>query len=241
MSFVKSNPAANDSARVAALREEHEQFFAEVADGLHALAQPLTIVRSAIAMLAMAKESGADCSRYMELSSRQIERTCQLFASVQNLLATRTALAEPEPIDCERLLSRIVEDRFRSLDERGIQLVTTVPALPCLAFGDHHRTEQALSAAFETAVSVSSPGDVVKVDASAFDGFIEITVQCSRKLDNDLKSSDRLNLSLAKANVLGQQGRYSFTTEPFRILLALPAHQPDMESSETIGCKACAG
>jgi light-regulated signal transduction histidine kinase (bacteriophytochrome) len=241
MSFVKSNPAANDSSRIAALREEHERFFAEVADGLHALAQPLTIVRSAIAMLALAKEGDADCGRYVDLSSRQIERACKLFASVQELLASKTTLAEPEPIDCEKLLRRIVEDRTRSLDERGIQLVTTAPALPCLAFGDRNKTEQALSVAFETAVSVSLQGDVVKVDASAFDGFVEFAFQSSHKQDNDLKSSDRLNLSLAKANILSQQGRYSFTREPFRISLALPAHQPDMENSETIDCKACAG
>jgi hypothetical protein len=235
MSSVKPSCTAEEFA----LRGEHEQFCAEVAEGLHALAQPLTILRSAIALLATAKENGGDCARYMELSARQIDRTGRLFASVQGLVASSTAPAELEPIDMESLVARMVAGRSHSLNQAGIGLAAPALKLPAAAFGDPQRTEQALSAAFETAVSVSSAGDVVKVDSSVSDGFFEFSFETTAKQDNNLKSSDRLNLSVAKANILSQQGRYEFTLEPFRISLALPVHQQEIADSETICCTAC--
>ncbi|MGB6745988.1 MAG: hypothetical protein WBE38_20230 [Terracidiphilus sp.] len=238
MNFVKADRIVEDAAGVAALREEHAQFCAEVADGLHALAQPLTIVRSAIAMLATAKDGGTGCERYVDLSARQIERTCQLFSSVQSLLATRMP-AEQEAIDCESLLSRIFEDRSHSLDALGIRLVQALPEAAGTIVGDRQRTGQALSAAIDTAISVSSAGDVIQVDSSISDGCFEFAVQSTCRQENDLKSADRLNLSLAKANILSQRGRYHFTLDPFRILLALPVQQPNIENSETVPCEAC--
>jgi hypothetical protein len=239
MSSVKPNCSAEESARVAALREEHEQFCAEVAEGLHALAQPLTILRSAIALLAMAKENGGDCARYMELSARQIDRTCKLFSSVQGLVASSTAPAELETIDIGNVMAQMIEGRSHSLNDLGIDVVADVKRIQTTAFGDPQRMEQALSAAFETTVSVSSAGDVVKVDSCVSDGFLEFRFESTSKQENNLKSSDRLNLSLAKANILSQQGRYEFTLEPFRISLALPVHQQEMTDSETICCTAC--
>src|SRR5580698_1814128 len=101
MSSVKPDGNSNELDSVSALREEHERFCAELADGLHALAQPLTILRSAIALLAMANEAGTDGTKYVTLSARQIDRTCQLFSSVQNLLGSRTAAAKQEPIEIQ--------------------------------------------------------------------------------------------------------------------------------------------
>jgi light-regulated signal transduction histidine kinase (bacteriophytochrome) len=240
MSSVKPNGNPNESDSAAALREEHERFCAELADGLHAMAQPLTILRSAIALLAMANEAGTDGTRYVTLSARQIDRTCQLFSSVQNLLGSRTVPAKREPIEIQNVVSQLIESRSQTLDERGIQLITIATNPGCMIHGDRQRTEQALAAAIETAISVSTAGDVVKVESSTTDGFLEFAVETSRNQENDLKSFDRLNLALAKTNILSQQGRYDFTMEPFRISLALPVQLTELENSENVCCEACA-
>jgi len=220
-------------------REEQDAFCADVAEGLHALAQPLTILRSAILLMAAAKENGADCARYMNLSAAQIERACRLFSSLQGLMASRLTEAEPEAIDMTKLLARVIEERSHALDGRGVGLAADQMTMRTTVVGDLQRTEQALSAALETAVSVSSAGDVVKVDSSISDGFLECTFESTSRQDNSLKSSDRLNLSLTKANMLSQRGRYEFTQEPFRISLALPVHASVVTDSETICCTAC--
>lgn len=239
MSFVNRNCTREESAGMMALREEQKDFCADMADGLHALAQPLTILRSAITLMAAAKENGADCTRYMNLSAVQIERTCRLFASLQGLMASRLAEADPELIDMGELLTRVIKERSHTLDSLGIVFSADIPATPATVLGDVQRTEQALSAAFETVISVSSAGDVVQVDSSVSNGFLECAFQSTSRQDNSLKSSDRLNLSLTKANMLSQQGRYELTLEPFRISLALPAHAPEVRDSEAICCTAC--
>jgi len=236
MSSVKPDRNAEDAARAAALLEEHEQFCTELADGLHALAQPLTILRSAIAMLALSKEDGTAGERYLSMSMRQIERTCQLFSSVQGLLAAKMVPAERETIDIGSVLRQVINDHSQAVEARGIDLIAASFKSSGMVFGDRRRTELAIAAAFETAVSVSSAGDVIKVDASPSDGLLEISFESTGGLDNIVTSLDRLNVSLARTNILSQQGQYQFTQEPFRISLALPACQHALEKSGTTCC-----
>ena len=238
MSFVKPNRSAENAMRMAALLEEHEQFCAEVADGLHTLAQPLTILRSAIAMMAMGKDGGTENKRYLELSVRQIERTCQLFSSLQDLLAAKTVSVESEPIDIACLLSQTIEDCSEILQERGVGLTMDISESADTVYGDPQRTRRAIAGAIEVAASVSSAGDVIKIDTSASEDVLEISVESTCRLDNGLKSLERLHLSLTRANILSQRGQYQFTEEPFRISLALPARQPDSETGETVCCAA---
>jgi signal transduction histidine kinase len=234
MSFVKPDFAIEEPDPLTVLRQEHEQFCAELADGLHALAQPLTIVRSAISLLEMARESGADgarpgadSSRYIDMSGRQIDRACQIFASLQALIATSIVPADRQPVDIEDLLSHIVADPPPPLGEKGIGLAAA--ATGGALFADRNRTEQAIAAALETAASAASAGDVIQIDTSRSEGYVEFVIQCPGKLENSLSSSERLNLSVARTSILSQQGRYRFTADPFRISLALPGVQPHIE------------
>jgi hypothetical protein len=139
------------------------------------------------------------------------------------------------------LLSRVIEDRSQALNELGIRLDAGWPECPCTAFGDPQRTQQAISAALDATVAASSSGDSVKVDTFTTKGFLEVSFESTGKIDNGFKSFDRLNLSVARANILSQQGLYQFTQEPFRISLALPAHELELENSETHCCAAHAG
>jgi signal transduction histidine kinase len=251
MSFVKPRPANEEPDPLAALlreHEEHEQFCVELADGLHALAQPLTIVRSAISLLEMARESGADSARsgaddsrdsadsgrdgadsgrYIEMSGRQIDRACRIFASLQALVAVHVVPANPQSVDIDDLLSHIVADPPPPLGERGIGFATSGAA--GTVFGDRHRTEQAIAAAIEAAASAASAGDVIQIDTSRSEGYVEFVIQCAGRLENSPSSSERLNLSVARASILSQQGRYRFTPDPFRISLVLPGLQPHIE------------
>ena len=238
MSFVKPDRSTENTTRAAALLEEHEQFCAEVADGLHTLAQPLTILRSAIAMLAMRKDCGNESERYVDMSVRQIERTCQLFSSVQNLLAAKTVPADRKEIDLRDLFAPIVEEHLQMLHERGIGLIVDMSESEDAVFADPQRTRLAIATAFATAISASAAGDVIKVDSSASEGLFEISIESTCRPDNSLKSFERLNLSLVRANIQSQQGQYLFTQEPFRISLALPAHQHGSADNETVGCTA---
>jgi hypothetical protein len=59
----------------------------ELDQGLHALAQPLTILRGALGALTTRDAVPAQAaSRYLEMSNTQVERLCSLLSGLQNLL-----------------------------------------------------------------------------------------------------------------------------------------------------------
>jgi signal transduction histidine kinase len=221
MSFAKHSDAVPvDGA--ADGNKYHEQFCAELADGMHALAQPLTILRSAIGMLTLPNDAGIDRKRYLDLSERQIDRTCNLFTSIQNLLAVKMEPVARASVSHAKMLDRIIEDLSTTLQEMGIGVVVLAPeSLPAI-YCDPQRTEQAIASVMRAALSIFSRGDVIEISASRRDDGFEFMVRSADKQKSRLDSSARLYLSLAKANIESQQGKYEFTESPFTVSLALP-------------------
>jgi signal transduction histidine kinase len=212
---------------------DHDGFYADLADGLHAMAQPLTILRSAIAMLSLSTDDGASRRRSLEVSARQIERACRLFASIQDLVVSRLEPARRVPIDLEAILSGVLEERTAAFRERGVEIVAPHSGSPTSLLGDAQRTAQAISALLETALNVSSPGDKIEIGIIRRSQFVELIVAGVNQQLRRLTSADWLSLSVVKAEIRSQQGRYQFTDEPFRVTLSLPVRQrePDREAS----------
>ncbi len=237
MNSARHNSAVNAAGLTAAFTDEFEEeqgwFCAELADGLHAMAQPLTILRSAIAMLSVAKEHSSDQRRFVDLSVSQIDRTCSLFTSVQDLVALGLEAASQVPVHFRVLLSRMMEERMSDYQQAGVKLVVECSeSLPPI-FGDPQRTERAIAGLLEVSLSVSSQGDTVEMNVIQSNDFIVAFVTAEQGHGRSMNSSERLNLSLIKANVLTQRGRFRFTEEPFCVTLALPVCKPDTQGEET--------
>jgi hypothetical protein len=202
--------------------EESRQMAAEIADGLHALAQPLTILRSAIEMIGVCRRSGGNWERYHELSAENINRACEQFAAIQGLVRTRLQPARSETVDCAAIISRLVEEKNIALEGRGIGIAAAIPGSLQAVAGDSARVEEAISATIDAAISISASGDVVQLQVLEAEQFVETRVQTTRLEKVTLPAAVRLELSLAKADILSQQGHYSFASEPFSVSLALP-------------------
>lgn len=61
---------------------------AKLAEGLHAMAQPLTILRGATGTLKLSSAVSGPDRRYVEMCSTQAERLCVLLATLRDLLDT---------------------------------------------------------------------------------------------------------------------------------------------------------
>ena len=229
MSCAKHKNAMNAAFAPA---EDDPGFYADLADGLHAMAQPLTIVRSAIAMLGRAGAGGPDQQRYLELATRQIDRTCATFVTLQNLVALKLEPANPGAIDLRALLTRMIEDRRAAFRENGIEITATAPELLPSVLADADRTEQALAAVLDTAAAVCLHGDSLAIRTSQTDELVVVQVAGERGPHGDMSAARRLSLSLAKASVLSQCGRYRMVEEPFCITFALPACTAVRHASE---------
>jgi signal transduction histidine kinase len=206
--------------------------YSELAAGLHAMAQPLTIVRGALCALTLHQDVPPASQRYLDMSSQQLDRLCDLMSSLRSLLETTQFNANCVTVELWELISPILEDLDAALRKSGVQIAPGNPEQSAVhAIADPVRTEQALRAALNTAVSVASRGDRILLDILPRDGFVDLTIQNRNPHGKGLGYSDRLSLSLVKASIRSQQGIYECVEDPLCISLKLPLQEAEEMST----------
>ena len=202
--------------------DEWAHFLADMTAGLHTVAQPLTILRAAVAASATPGISPTKQRRYLDLSTAQIARACILFEYLQDLVTARQIEADCAPIDLSVMVSTVARDQKAALQGSCIELEVLMPGVVPMPFGDASRTLQAILAGLKVATLISVPGDVIQLVATLRDQHVELVIRNDRVRGAVLGSSERLSLSLAKAHVLSQKGEYEYAEDPFWTRLALP-------------------
>ena len=127
--------------------------------------------------------------------------------------------------DLREALGSVLEDRKASLRASGIELLIELPKMLPLVLGDIKRTHQALSAALDCAVSISSPGDYIELRVSIHNEFVELNLQNSGIRDRAIQATHRLKLTLAEVNIRSQHGKYECVEYPFEVFIALPLQE----------------
>ncbi|HVT96837.1 MAG TPA: hypothetical protein VHE33_04970 [Acidobacteriaceae bacterium] len=197
------------------------------------MAQPLTMLRASIEVLAMPLSAGIDRQKYLEVSAGAVERTCHLFARVQDLVAASMIEAEKAPFDLWSIVANVVEEQRNRLLASGATIAATKTENSMPILGDAARTEQAIVLVLRLAGELANAGDVIELSGSSSRGFLELCIENSRQRGKPVDSTARLNLALAEANIASQRGRYEFVEDPFRVSLALPLAdrgQPEIET-----------
>ena len=217
-----SSALAGSASGKAAADVTSPKFHRDLANGLHAMAQPLTMLRAAIEVLAMPQSAGIDRQRYLDISSGAMDRTCRVFAHVQDLVTTSMVEAESERFDLWEVIAPMIEDHSRLSQLSGIALATAKDEAGKSVVGDSTRTGQAIALVLQLAAQLASTGDVIYVSESAAGGFVTLRVENIRRHGKPIDSTARLCLALAEANIVSQRGRYEFAEDPFRVSLALP-------------------
>jgi hypothetical protein len=199
-----------------------------LSNGLHAMAQPLTVLQGALGAwkLRGAYEAGND--RYLEMSARQVERMSDLLGCMQDILETATGEPECGAVDPAELLELVLEGLSSTVREWGGKIERAESNEQARIWGDAKRTERALRAALRAAISVSAPGGAFRLSTRLQDGQVELVVDMATGTGRKLNSTERLNLSLVEANTRSQGGGASWVEDPFCLTITLPAH--DRES-----------
>jgi hypothetical protein len=203
-----------------------EKLCADLANGLHAMAQPLTILRAAMGALVLREQIAPANRRYFEMSVEQMERLCELMTGVRNLLDFHQSEAECVAVELWDLIDPLLDEQRAALQKLDMQIAAVAPNRPLLVFADPARTEDALRAALLVAASVSAPGDTVEVEIFAQDGFAGMVLR-NRNSTKRPDSSDRLRLSVVGAAMQTQQGCFALNEAPLCISLSLPLQVPD--------------
>jgi signal transduction histidine kinase len=159
--------------------------------------------------------------RYLDMSTKQVDRLCELMGGLQNLLHAVQAKNQFTTFDLVELLDPTFERQQSAACEAGVQIVVTKPEHPLHVFAEEHGVEQAFSAALRTAIAVSRPKDRIEVQIAARNGFASLTLRNEGFQGRSLGSFERFYLTVIETITRSQCGVYEFTDSPFSISLHL--------------------
>ncbi len=209
-------------------------FFAHLAQGLHAMAQPLTILRSIAVASAAPELAESERLRYLDISREQVERTCTLFEGLQDLVIAKRHKSNFALFDLTQLVTAVVTDLKSALDASGAELTLDLPGKPLVLYGDAAWTRQATSAALKVCLSLSEPGEVFDLLLEEAGDFAKFSVRSSKNRPMPLNSLQVLHLALAETNVHSQKGRYECIANPFWVRLTLPIRHAAFEGDANL-------
>ncbi len=198
--------------------------YAVMASGFHAMAQPLTVLRGALGAWKLRGSNGAESDRYIEMSTRQVERMSDLLLCLQEVLDTAESKPGRRKIDVGELVGLVMEDMTSVLQAWGGRIEAQGLDQTVQIHANADRTERAIRAALRVAASVSSPDGTIRLSAHRKEGHVEVTVEDTARHGKNLSFGDRLNLSLVETNIRSQGGKFECVEDPLCILFALPAY-----------------
>jgi len=226
MSCVLADREQRETLATVPERDGREHLLECLGNGLHAMVQPLTILRGALGVIALKGGVAGAPERYLEISNSQVDRLCSLMSGVQSLLDTLRFEANCAPMNLWERIRPVFDELNASLAERGVSLAIARPFENLQVTADATRTELAFEAALNAAAAISSPGDEIEIDAVSGGGFVELAIRNRNARGKNLSSDERLNLTLAEASILSQQGGYELAWDPFRVSFRLALHEP---------------
>lgn len=199
-----------------------------LSNGMHAMAQPLTVLRGVLGAWKLRGSMKAESDRYIEMSARQVERIGELLSCMQDVLDAAEGEPKRARMDIDELIGLVLEGMDSDPREWKGSIVRVGLSGPIYMHGDAERTERALRAAVRVLVSSSHTGGTIWVSVQPLEGQVEVKVEQKAALGKALGFAERLNLSLVETNIRAQGGTYKCVDDPFCISFTLPA-----ESSET--------
>jgi len=201
-------------------RTRTEKFCVNVADVLHAIAQPLTVLQVRLDETVAEAMDAAELRTLIADSAQQVERLCNLFAFLQGFTVAYTVEPDLSEQDVSLMLEHVAEGMSLFYKEAKKTLRLRVPEGRHMVVVDQKRIYQALSRILLVAFEVSLANDAVELTGSPCNEGVRIVV---RKMETyrALGKESALKLALAQANIERQGGKLTWTAEPFRVEIEL--------------------
>ena len=207
--------------------EKSSEVLAQLAEGLHAMAQPLTILRGALGALQLEQGGEAENRRYVEMSNVQTGRLCRLLTNLRSLIEFAQFPAVCESVDLFELAEQIVADNTGLFRDAGVQVTLNKRSgNTAVALGDSARTEQAMRSGLDTAIELAAVGDEIRWQILP-DGFV---LENEHAHGKRLSSPAHVALSVVETAILSQRGTCTAIEDPFCLSIRLPGVESNVTS-----------
>jgi hypothetical protein len=199
-----------------------EQFCSNLAQGIHAAAQPLAVL---LASLSTDHTDQMNCDELRELaasSAVEVQRVCASFSCLQQLVITESIKPEVSPTPILPLIAYAADGVNLLFQQDGIALNSVLPDTCPLALINRARTLQALSTVLLVVHRLSAAQDMVELIASSSTHAIQIIVRNLRLSVAVIDAEASLRVAVAEANMRSQQAGLSLSLQPFTVRIDLP-------------------
>jgi len=219
-----SEMAAGERLAVRAI----DKLCANLADVIHAMAQPLTILQGRLDKSRVAQMNLSELRGLAHESAKETDRLCNLFGYMQGFMVAETV----EPCLSRQavcpMLTHAAEGLQSFFKQGGISLRLDMQSDVPPVIADPRRMDQALSRMLLLVYGFSAANDTIELAAvSPFDAT-HIVIRNARARPV-LDKEARLKLALSEANIRSQNGALTWTTDPLSVQIELPAASAEGE------------
>ena len=202
--------------------EASETLCSQLSLGMHAAAQPLTILLASLSKANTDRMNTTELRELTESSAVHVQRVCALFRYLQQLLLIENSRAHVCPTPILPVLVHVVEGVDLLFRETGISLKVTMPDSCHPVRIDRARTVQALTSVLLIAHGVSKARDTVELILTSTPHTVQIVVRNWNSVVKGLNPEVHLCLAVAEANMRSQQAGFSLNLQPFHVQIELP-------------------
>jgi hypothetical protein len=199
-----------------------ETIFSQLSQGMHAAAQPLTILLASLTEANTDQMNTVELRQLTESSAVQVQRVCTLFRYLQQLLLVESTKARLCPTPTLPLLAHVVEGVDLLFRKAGVSLSLRMPNSCQPILIDRARTIQALTSVLLIAHAVSRATDTVDFILASTPDMVQIIVRNLNSRTTRMNAEGSLSMAVAEANIRSQQAGFSLSLQPFHVQVKLP-------------------
>jgi hypothetical protein len=193
-----------------------------LAQGLHAAAQPLTVL---LASLSKCHTDRMNRDELRELTARsvvQVQRVCTFFSGLQQLVMAESIKPQLSPTPILPLLAYAIDGVNLVFQQNGIVLSSVVPNTCPPVLINRARSLQAISTVLLVVHGLSGVQDTVELITSSSANAVQIVVRNLHLSAAVINPEASLSLVVAEANMRSQQAGLTLSLQPFTVCIDLP-------------------
>jgi hypothetical protein len=202
-----------------------------LSEGMHTMAQPLTVLRATLEIAAGNASSVSQFQHAIDSSLVEISRVSEAMGFVRELVRIARDVSELVPVELGAAVAMAHEDLKVVFETAGIGLEIYVPDDLPRVVASESRLRQCLFYVLQQAVRVCRAGGAIDLAAGEIGEEVHLVV---RKVSSEPVPEDPLAnqrcfwgnvapyLALAEALARAQGGRLEWQIEPLAVCLSLP-------------------
>ena len=198
-----------------------ETLCSQLLQGMHAAAQPLTILLASLGTANTGRMSTAELRELSDSSAAQVQAVCTLFRYLQELLLAQSTKAHLCPTSILPLLAHVVDGVELLFRKAGVSLSTSLPDSCQLVLIDRARTIQALTSVLLIVHALSSARDTVELILTSTPATVQIVIRNLHSPVQGINAEGSLSMALAETNMRSQQAGFSLSLQPFHVEIEL--------------------